>query len=66
MESITTELKTPITMTENDTDKLLARLKEMEDNIVNRLEVKLTDKIRDITDNALQMFTNQSILMLKL
>ena len=53
-------------MAENDNDMLFARLKEMEDNIVNRLEVKLTDKIRDITDNALQMFTNQSILMLKL
>ena len=47
-------------MTENDTDKLLARLKDMEDNIVNRLEVKLTDKIRDITDNALQK-VHQSI-----
>ena len=47
-------------MTENDTDKLFAKLKEMEDNIVNRLEVKLDDKIRDMMDNTLQK-VHQSI-----
>ena len=41
-------------MTETNTDKIFAKLKEMEDNIVNRLEVKMDDKIKQMMDKALQ------------